>query len=185
MAEKTHWKVLVDTNYLGAYSFNEQVNSIIVTIKNVTAQEVFNPKENKAEVCRVMTFEETEVNGIEIKPFIINKTNCETIEKLYGTGYIEDWIGKRITLFKTSIKVAGDDTDCIRVKKEIPPFKAKAQTPQYTCSVCGKPITQKVYDAAIQKFGVAVCSKECASKVGQDSTNDATDNKEDNSEENN
>lgn len=167
---KTHWKVLVDTNYLGAYSFNEQVNEIVVTIKDVTAQEIFNPKENKKEVCRVMTFEEEEVDGIDVKPFIINKTNCERIEKLYGTGYIEDWIGKRIILFKTTTKVAGDNIDCIRVKLEVPAFKAKPAAQQYSCSVCGQVITKKIYDASIAKFGAAVCSKECAEKLSKNNT---------------
>ena len=166
MAEaKTHWKSLIDTNFLGAYSFNEQVNSIVVTIKGVEAQEVFNPKENKAEVCRVMSFEEKNVDGIDVKPFIINKTNCERIEELYGTGYIQDWVGKRIILFKTTTKVAGEVIDCVRVKLELPPFEAKKSAPKFACSVCGKAISEKVYNAAIQKFGVAVCSKECAEKI--------------------
>lgn len=165
METKTHWKALIDTNYLGAYSFNDQVNEIVVTIKNVVVDEVFNPQEHKSELCRIMHFEEETVNGVDVKPFIINKTNCERVEKLYGTGYIEDWVGKRIILFKTTTQVAGETVDCVRVKLEVPPFKAKA--PQYACSVCGKAISEKVYNAAIAKFGVAVCSKECAEKVNQ------------------
>lgn len=175
MAEKTHWKVLIDTNYFGAYSFTESVNEVVVTIKDVTVQEVFNPKENKKEVCRVMTFEEEQVGDIDIKPFIINKTNCERIEKLYGTGYIEDWRGKRITLFKTTTKVAGEQVECVRVKMEVPPFTAKAVDPQCFCSVCGSVMTAKLFNASVKKYGVAVCSKECLEKS----------NNENNTEENN
>ena len=169
MAEtKTHWKLLIDTNYLGAYSFNDQVSQITVTIKNVTVKEVYNPQEHKEEVCRVMEFEEKNVDGIEVKPFIINKTNCETIEDLYGTGYIEDWVGKRITLFATTTTVAGKTVPCLRVKHEVP-FKAKAkpqaQKPEYKCSVCGKLIDEKMYKASVEKYGVALCSKECLEKI--------------------
>lgn len=176
MAGKTHWKVLIDTNYFGAYSFTDNVNEVIVTIKDVTVQDVFNPKENKNEVCRVMTFEEEKVGDIDIKPFIINKTNCERIEKLYGTGYIEDWRGKRITLFKTTTKVAGEQVECVRVKMEVPPFVAvKAVDPECFCSVCGSTMETKIFNASVKKYGVAVCSKECLEKY----------NEENNAEENN
>lgn len=174
MAEKTHWKVLIDTNYFGAYCFNDKVTDVVVTIKDVSIKEIFNPRENAKENCLVLSFEEENVKGIDIKPFIINKTNCERIEKLYGTGYVEDWKGKRITLFKTNTKVAGETVDCVRIKLEVPAFEAKV--PQYACSVCGKAISQKVYEAAIQKFGVAVCSKECAEKAQQNQATEEENN---------
>lgn len=190
MAEnKTHWKVLVDVNYLGAYSFNDKVNEITVTIKKLDSQMVFNPRENKEEACRVMYFEEENVNGIDIKPFIINKTNCERIEQLYGTPYIEDWVGKRITLMKSSVKVAGELTDCIRVKLEVPPFKAQAKTKQaeqHFCSVCGTLITsEKIYKASIEKFGVAVCSKACAESIENNAKVAENEKNVENAEENN
>lgn len=166
--KKTHWKLLSDTNYLGSYSFNDEVKEITVTILDVKSEEVTNPV-GKKEVCRVAYFAETEVNGIDVKPMILNKTNCERIEKLYGTPYIEDWAGKRVIIMKTMTDFAGEKVDCLRIKLEVPPFKAAApvQAPTCNCSICGKIITKKVYDAAIEKFGVAVCSKECAEKIGQ------------------
>ena len=114
-------------------------------------------------------FDEEEVNGIEVKPMILNKTNCERIEKLYGTPYIEDWAGKRVIVMRTKTDFAGEKVDCLRIKMELPPFKAqsKPQKPTYCCSICGKVISEKIYNAAIDKFGVAVCSKECAEKIGQ------------------
>lgn len=166
---KTHWKVIIDNNYFGAYSFNDKVNEVTVTIKKTEAKTVFNPQKNQEEPRRVMYFEEENVDGIEIKPWIINNTNCERIEELYGSGFVEDWVGKRITLFKTTTKVGGEVTDCVRVKAQLPPFKAKAKV--YKCSVCGKEITEQIYNGSIKKYGAAVCSKECVEKLNQNIEN--------------
>lgn len=167
---KTHWKLLSDTNYLGSYSFNDEVKEIVLTINKIESQEVTNPI-GKKELCRVAFFveDDTIVNGVEVKPMILNKTNCERIEKLYGTPYIEDWSGKRIIVMKTITDFAGEKVDCLRIKLETPPFEAKkpVQTTQYNCSICGKAISEKVYKLAMEKFGVAVCSKECAEKIEQ------------------
>lgn len=172
MASKTHWKLLSDTNFLGSYSFNDEVKEIVVTITEIKSEEVTNPV-GKKELCRVAYFEETEVNGVEVKPMILNKTNCERIEKLYGTPYIEDWVGKRIIIMKTMTDFAGEKVDCLRIKLETPPFKAKAKAKEeiYNCSVCGTVISEKVRNAAIEKFGVAVCSKECAEKLNKKENN--------------
>ena len=176
---KTHWKLLSDTNYLGSYSFNENVKEITLTISKVESQEVTNPV-GKKELCRVASFVEdnTIVNGVEVKPMILNKTNCERIEKLYGTPYIEDWAGKRVIVMKTMTDFAGEKVDCLRIKLEMPPFEAKKPTmaPQYNCSICGKAINEKVYKAAIDKFGMAVCSKECAEKIGQNQATEEENN---------
>jgi len=169
MAAKTHWKLLADNNFLGSYSFNDEVKEITVTISKVESQEVTNPV-GKKELCRVAFFEEEEVNGVEIKPLILNKTNCERIEKLYGTPYIEDWVGKRVIIMKTTTDFGTEKVDCLRIKLEVPPFKAKAKE-QYACSVCGTIISEKIYKASIEKFGVPVCSKECAEKAKENNEN--------------
>lgn len=170
---KTHWKNVGDNNnYLGSYSFNDVVKEIVVTIDKIESQEVTNPV-GKKELCTVAIFKEAEVNGIKVKPMILNKTNCERIEKLYGTPYIEDWSGKRIIVMKTMTDFAGEKVDCLRIKLEVPPFKA-IEKPTFNCSVCGKIISEKVYKAAIEKFGVSVCSKECAEKVGKELTQETT-----------
>lgn len=166
---KTHWKNVGDNNnYLGSYSFNDVVKEVVVTIDKIESQEVTSPV-GKKELCIVALFKETEVNGIKIKPMILNATNCKRIEELYGSPYIEDWAGKRIIIMKTMTDFAGEKVPCLRIKHEVPPFKAKEvkQDKIYNCTVCGKVITEKIYNAAIEKFGVSVCSKECAEKIGQ------------------
>lgn len=157
---KTHWKNLTNVNYLGAYSF-DNADEVTVTITSVGKEKVTNPT-GASEDCIVVHFEETEVNGVTIKPMIFNKTNCERLEKLYSK-YIEDWVGKRITIFKTTTTFGRDIVECLRIKDEVP-FKAQNKV-TYTCSVCGKPISEKFHKAAMEKYGVDVCSAECLQKI--------------------
>ncbi len=164
---KTHWKNLANINYLGAYSF-DNANEITVTIKTVSSEQVTNPV-GEVETCIVATFEEEEVNGVVVKPLILNKTNCQRLEKLYSP-YIEDWAGKRITIFKTLTNFGRDKVDCLRIKDEVPFAKAAPQK-KYSCSICGGLISEKIYNASMEKFGVAVCSKECAEKIKKEENN--------------
>ena len=54
------------------------------------------------------------------KPFILNKTNCKTIAKVHGSPYIEDWAGKKITLYVAKVKAFGDTVEALRVRTEKP-----------------------------------------------------------------
>ena len=113
MENKTHWKKLTNPNYLGAYAFTPgEVKA--VTIKSVGVEVVQNQTGNKDE-CLVAHFTDP-----EIKPLILNKTNCKTIEKLYGTAYIEEWAGKQILLTVKKVSAFGDVTDAVRIMNTLP-----------------------------------------------------------------
>lgn len=110
MAEKTHWKKLVNLDYIGAYSLNGQdlkVEILKVEVKRVKGEA------GKEEDCTVATLRGQ-------KPFIINRTNAKTITKIYDTPFIEDWSGKKITLFPTTTKVAGETVECLRIRPIAP-----------------------------------------------------------------
>lgn len=110
MSEKTHWKQLVNLDYLGAYSLNGQDLSVEITKVEVRRVKGEGGKE---EDCTV-----AELKGQ--KPMIINRTNAKSITKLYGSPFIEDWVGKVITLFPTTTKVAGDIVECVRIRPVVP-----------------------------------------------------------------
>jgi hypothetical protein len=57
------------------------------------------------------------------KPMLINTTNTRTIVKLYGKNP-KAWIGKRITLYPTTVQMKGETKDCIRVRPTAPPMAA-------------------------------------------------------------
>lgn len=121
MEEKTHWKKLVNIDYIGAYSLNGQ--DLTVEITKVEVRRV-KGEGGKEEDCTVASLKGQ-------KPFIINRTNAKTISKIYGSPFIEDWVGKMITLYPTTTKVAGDTVECLRIRPIAPKettFDAEIQT---------------------------------------------------------
>lgn len=150
-----HWKNLANYDYLGAYSLEgTKTKEVSLTIKSIKVERV-TAEGGKSDDCIVAYFEEQRVGDVVVKPMVLNKTNCKTIEKLYNTGEIEEWVGKVITIYSTTTKMARDIVACLRVKNEVPKF---------TCSVCGKEIAKETYNGSITKYGVALCSKECLNK---------------------
>lgn len=107
---KTHWKRLINPDYIGAYSLDEG-RDLTVQITQVRRDIVVGTG-GKKEECTIAY-----LNGN--KPLILNNTNSKTIAKLYGP-YIEDWAGKKITLFATTTKLAGDTVECLRVRPLMP-----------------------------------------------------------------
>lgn len=106
---KTHYKKLINPDYLGAYSINEG-EDLTVTMDFVQVEEVVGEKAKK-DNCSVLHL-------VGQKPMILNATNSKSIAKLYGP-YIEDWHGQKITLFATTTKMAGEMVECLRVRPKV------------------------------------------------------------------
>ena len=160
MAEHVHWKKLTNPDYIGAYAF-ERNEEKTATIKDVR-QEMVAGADGKREECTVVYFKEA-----DLKPLILNRTNAKTITKLYGTGYIDEWVGRKITMVVKSVRAFGETVDAVRIKAEVP--RAKSAAP-ILCEDCGKAIQaigQYSADdiARINKnrFGACICG-ECSKK---------------------
>lgn len=156
----THWKKLTNPNYLGAYAF-EQGEEKTGTIDYVKAEMVMGA-DGKEEECIVCHFREK-----DLKPLILNKTNCKTISKLYSTPYIENWAGKKITMCVKQVKAFGDVTDAVRVKNKVTGTKVQ----EIKCEECGqiiKGMGQYGPDFVAQKnkerYGRCLCI-ECGKKA--------------------
>ncbi len=112
---KTHYKRLMNPDYIGAYALNEGEDLTVVI--DYVVREVITGTGGKKEECTV-----AHLRGQ--KPFILNSTNQKSIARLYGP-YIEDWAGKPITLFASTTKLAGDTVECLRIRptvqKRVPP----------------------------------------------------------------
>lgn len=113
---KTHWKSLINPDYLGAYSLGD-LEELTVTIDYVQVEEITGAQ-GKKEYCTVARM-------VGEKPMILNVTNSKTIGKLYGP-FIEDWAGKQITLYATTTKMAGEVVECLRVRPKV--VKAERRT---------------------------------------------------------
>lgn len=115
---KTHYKRLMNPDYIGAYALNEG-EDLTVVITGV-AREIITGTGGKKEECTVARLKNQ-------KPFILNSTNQKSIAKLYGP-FIEDWAGKPITLFSSTTKLAGDTVECLRIR----PTVVQRQPPRIT-----------------------------------------------------
>ena len=152
---KTHWKKLTSPNYLGSWSFQPGEEKTL-TIKEVKQEMVQN--QSGKEECTVAHFLE------DVKPLILNTTNCKTISKVWGSPYVEDWAGRKITLKVKKISAFGEMVDAVRVSNERPVEES------IICEACGKVITsasgrsaKEIATATKTKYGKALCI-ECARK---------------------
>ena len=112
MENLTHWKKLENPEYLGAYSL-EPGQDLTVTIEKVERKDIVGTG-GKTEECTV-----AQLKGQ--KPIILNVTNCKMISKIHGTPYIENWKGKKVTLYVAKIRAFGEDgVECLRVRNKAP-----------------------------------------------------------------
>ena len=163
MAEHVHWKKLTNPDYLGAYAF-ERGEEKVGTIRDVR-QEMVPGADGKKELCTIVYFGEK-----DLKPLILNRTNAKMITKLYKTGFIDEWIGKQITMVVRDVRAFGETVEAVRIKNEIP---ARKNAAPIKCEDCGK-VIQAVggYSAddiaRINKgrYGRALCA-ECSKKLAE------------------
>lgn len=151
MAEQKyeHWRNLTDCDHLRAELFAPKEKKVL-TIKDIKREQLTS-QNGAVEEKPVAYFEEGAL------PMVLNVTNCKMIEKLYGTGNIYEWIGKKIQVVATKTKVAGELVPCLRIENVVP----ATNEAKYFCSVCGKEISKATYEGSIKKYGKAFCSKEC------------------------
>lgn len=153
MTQLTHWKQYQEDNAIGAWIF-ESKKDIVVTIKEVKYEDFVGSdgKKGKKRICHLKEYE---------KPMVLNSTNSATIEKIYETPFVEDWEGKKIQLYKTTIRAFGENKDAIRIRKWNPE----------TCSECQKKIeafqnmtAEQLAVYTTTKYNHPLCS-ECAQKM--------------------
>ena len=103
---KTHWKKMTNPNFIGAYDFDKGEHRVL-TIKEVVNDDVMNG-DGKTEECVVLNF----TTG---KPMILNKTNLKAIELSLRSAFIEDWVGKQISVHVEQVKAFGAIHDALRI----------------------------------------------------------------------
>lgn len=122
--EKTHWRKFHNPDYIGAYAFQPGERKL-VTIEKAGLEKVTG-QGGKKEDCLVVHFKENE------KPLICNVTNSKAIEKVSGSGYIQDWVGHAIELYTTEVQAFGDTVEAVRVKPTPPKTTKPELTPDHS-----------------------------------------------------
>lgn len=169
---KTHWKKLRNPDYLGSWDF-QPGQEIILTIQSIK-EEIVKGTDGKKDKCTVLHFVEKMVDGIKIKPLILNVANAKMIQKLYETPYIEDWPGFKIQLRVESVKAFGDVVDAVRVRKIKPRVVDQKSNDPIICETCGETIVAseaspdwtpaRIANKTLTQFGKILCLK-CASEA--------------------
>jgi hypothetical protein len=159
---KTHWKKVVsDPNYIGEADFAEG-QEIVVTIKRIATKEKIKTAEGTSEKS-VVYFAEP-----GIKPMILNVARSQSIEKVSGSKWLEDWPGTKIQLYiDNNVKAFGDIVSAVRVRNYKP--RVAAQIP--VCAGCGSVIepfgkmtAAQLAQYTTKKYGQALCST-CAANT--------------------
>jgi len=114
---KTHWKKMTDTNFLGSWDVENE--KLVATIVDVTEEMLKASPTQPEEKCIV-----AQLKGL--KPMILNKTNCRAIEKRTGSAFVEDWKGQEITIYVAKVKAFGEMHDALRIEDFAPKKKTKA-----------------------------------------------------------
>lgn len=111
MAQHVHWKKSFNPNYIGEWDF-EDGKDMIVKIADV-CHEMVESAQGKEEKTLVK-FE----GGI--KPLILNTTNAKRIQKVTGSGYEDEWVGKKLQLYVEPVSAFGTTTMAVRVREFAP-----------------------------------------------------------------
>lgn len=110
---KGHWKKQFNYEYLGSYSLDGK-REVIATISELAQDKVVG-QQGRKEDCFVVHFKEFS------KPMILNRTNSKAIEKVSGSGLVEDWIGVQVTLYvEKNVKAFGEQVDALRIRDTKP-----------------------------------------------------------------
>ena len=140
---KTHWKKLVNPDYLGAYSLDELPNQeLTLKIKLIEKREIAN--EGGVKTMPVIIFHNAQ------KPMILKPKNGRIIEKLLGK-HIENWIDKEITLCVKKEFCFGEWHEVLRVKNE-KPKQAQQKTEANYQEVIAKIKATKTVEALTELF---------------------------------
>jgi len=116
MSKKTHYKTLINPDYLGAYSLDNGANGYNeadIIISKVEKREITGDGGKKSGALIALTN-----FG---KPIILNATNRKGIAQITKSNYVEDWVNLPVTLFvQTGVRnPKGGTTDGLRIKQQV------------------------------------------------------------------
>ena len=159
MSEKVHWKKVVsDPTYIGEADF-EPGEEKVLTIASVNQKETVTTQEGKS-VKAVVHWVEKE------KAMILNVARSKAIQKVVGSPYLDEWVGKKVQLYiDDKVKAFGEIVSAVRVR----PYAPKANsTEPIICESCGKQVEaayglnpEQLVESTKKKFGKRLC-KDCA-----------------------
>lgn len=121
---KTHWKKVFNSDYLGSCDL-EDGKDLKAVIKSVTVKSVKGP-DGKEQERNVASFTDA-----DLKPMILNATNCKLIKKFASSVFINDWNNIAVQIYvKDDIKAFGEVTEGLRIRPSQPVMSKPKLTPK-------------------------------------------------------
>ena len=121
--EKIHWKKVFNSDYLGAADLDNG-KDLKAVIKSVSIQEVKGSDGSKKN-CNVATFTDP-----DLKPMILNVTNCKLVKKFAKSVFINDWNNIPVQIYvKDDIKAFGEVIEGLRIRPQQPSMDKPKLTP--------------------------------------------------------
>jgi hypothetical protein len=151
MSDLTHWKMLTNPNYIGAYSLQPKEERTVEIVQVV--KEMITTTDGKKEECTVAHLKNE-------KPFILNSTNCKILSKIYNTPYIEHWAGKSITLYAKTIKAFGEEMEALRIKPILPVTELSPDHPKWNDAIKSLRDGKVSIDKIAAKYPLSVENRE-------------------------
>ena len=107
---KTDYRSLYGKTHLGAWDLQDK--DVTVTITAVEGGELVSVGGKKSKKP-VLSLQGTK------KKLALGAGTGKVVATMYGK-FVEEWVGKRITLYKTTTELAGETVECIRIRPQIP-----------------------------------------------------------------
>lgn len=117
METKTHFRKAFDSPYLSSADI---VGPTVLTVARVTL-EVDRTKKTK-DLFNTAWFAERELRpGEKLKPMILNATNSNTLKKLTGSPFIEDWQNLKVTVYvDPNVRFGKEVMEGLRISPKTP-----------------------------------------------------------------
>jgi hypothetical protein len=113
---KTHFMKFINHDYLGSHDLadgNGGYVEVTATFERISNEKLHNGN-GELNDCTILHF-------AECKPIIVRtKKKLRSFEKLFGSPWIEDWVGKQVTLYVTKERCFGEMMDVVRWKSPVP-----------------------------------------------------------------
>ena len=143
------YRQYMDKDFIGEWDLPEN-DDLIVEIDHAEVNQVKSERGSEEKLC-------IHFKG-GYKPLIINATNGGAIKDALGTGKVERWEDKRISLYRERVSAFGKTVMAVRVR----PFAPKQD--EYLRDECGCQITDEgkytaraIAQSSKSKFGRTLC----------------------------
>jgi hypothetical protein len=103
---KKHYRALMNKPLLVAEEFGGK--DVTLTIKEVKQETLKNERGEEQKI--VLYFEETP------RAVAMNVTNCKQLTENVGSGFVQDWVGQKVTFYPVTISAFGRNQEAIRIR---------------------------------------------------------------------